>query len=170
MPRSAPGGGLAALGGAPARFGIVAAALGVVNTMPGSGSAQPPAVLGGGLSAPALVGTFLGILLAYAFAEPPAGLLEQGRGRRQGVQCIKTPPLLASMQGYAPCRSPHRGWPQNFSGCCWPPELEVFVKKKTWCRYSSQAAHAANAPAAVPSNWLCLATACPWGGRRPSGQ
>jgi hypothetical protein len=60
-------------GGLPA-FGIVAAVLGVVNTMGSVG--QPPAVLGG-MIASALVGTFLGILLAYAFAEPLAGLLEQ---------------------------------------------------------------------------------------------
>ncbi len=69
-------------GGLPA-FGIVAAVLGV---MIGS----------------ALVGTFLGILLAYAFAEPLAGLLEQ-KVEESGkeLQCIKTT-LLASMQGYAP--------------------------------------------------------------------
>ena len=52
-------------GGLPA-FGIVAAVLGVVNTMGSVG--QPPAVLGGMIGS-ALVGTFLGILLAYAFAE-----------------------------------------------------------------------------------------------------
>jgi chemotaxis protein MotA len=60
-------------GGLPA-FGIVAAVLGVVNTMGSVG--QPPAVLGGMIGS-ALVGTFLGILLAYAFAEPLAGVLEQ---------------------------------------------------------------------------------------------
>jgi chemotaxis protein MotA len=60
-------------GGLPA-FGIVAAVLGVVNTMGSVG--QPPAVLGQMIGS-ALVGTFLGILLAYAFAEPLGGLLEQ---------------------------------------------------------------------------------------------
>jgi chemotaxis protein MotA len=85
-------------GGLPA-FGIVAAVLGVVNTMGSVG--QPPAVLGGMIGS-ALVGTFLGILLAYAFAEPLAGLLEQkvDEGSKE-LQCIKTT-LLASMQGYAP--------------------------------------------------------------------
>jgi chemotaxis protein MotA len=85
-------------GGLPA-FGIVAAVLGVVNTMGSVG--QPPAVLGGMIGS-ALVGTFLGILLAYAFAEPVAGLLEQ-KVEESGkeLQCIKTT-LLASMQGYAP--------------------------------------------------------------------
>jgi chemotaxis protein MotA len=85
-------------GGLPA-FGIVAAVLGVVNTMGSVG--QPPAVLGGMIGS-ALVGTFLGILLAYAFAEPLAGLLEQKveEGGKE-LQCIKTT-LLASMQGYNP--------------------------------------------------------------------
>ena len=85
-------------GGLPA-FGIVAAVLGVVNTMGSVG--QPPAVLGGMIGS-ALVGTFLGILLAYAFAEPLAGILEQKveEGSKE-LQCIKTT-LLASMQGYNP--------------------------------------------------------------------
>ena len=85
-------------GGLPA-FGIVAAVLGVIKTMGSVG--QPPAVLGAMIGS-ALVGTFLGILLAYAFAEPLAGLLEQ-KVEESGkeLQCIKTT-LLASMQGYAP--------------------------------------------------------------------
>ena len=85
-------------GGLPA-FGIVAAVLGVVNTMGSVG--QPPAVLGGMIGS-ALVGTFLGILLAYAFAEPLAGVLEQKVDESgKELQCIKTT-LLASMQGYNP--------------------------------------------------------------------
>ena len=52
--------------------------------------------------ASALVGTFLVILLSYAFAEPLAGLLEQKVDEAtKELQCIKTT-LLASMQGYAP--------------------------------------------------------------------
>jgi len=85
-------------GGLPA-FGIVAAVLGVVNTMGSVG--QPPAVLGGMIGS-ALVGTFLGILLAYGFVEPLGGLLEQKvEDGSKELQCIKTT-LLASMQGYAP--------------------------------------------------------------------
>jgi hypothetical protein len=68
-------------GGLPA-FGIVAAVLGVVKTMGSVG--QPPAVLGAMIGS-ALVGTFLGILLAYAFAEPLAGLLEQKVEEAQGA-------------------------------------------------------------------------------------
>ena len=85
-------------GGLPA-FGIVAALLGVVNTMGSVG--QPPSVLGG-MIASALVGTFLGILLAYAVVEPLGGLLEQkSEDNAKELQCIKTT-LLASMQGYNP--------------------------------------------------------------------
>jgi chemotaxis protein MotA len=85
-------------GGLPA-FGIVAAVLGVVNTMGSVG--QPPSVLGAMIGS-ALVGTFLGILLAYAVVEPLGGLLEQKvEDASKELQCIKTT-LLASMQGYNP--------------------------------------------------------------------
>jgi chemotaxis protein MotA len=80
-------------------FGIVAAVLGVVNTMGSVG--QPPAVLGG-MIASALVGTFLGILLAYGVVEPLGGLLEQkSEDNAKELVCIKST-LLASMQGYNP--------------------------------------------------------------------
>ncbi|WP_180682482.1 flagellar motor stator protein MotA [Tepidicella baoligensis] len=87
------------LAGALPAFGIVAAVLGVIKTMGAVDS--PPAVLGGMIGS-ALVGTFLGIFLAYAIVEPLAGLLEQKmeEGTKE-LQCIKTT-LLASMQGYAP--------------------------------------------------------------------
>jgi chemotaxis protein MotA len=114
-------------GGLPA-FGIVAAVLGVVNTMGSVG--QPPAVLGGMIGS-ALVGTFLGILLAYAFAEPLAGLLEQ-KVEESGkeLQCIKTI-LLASMQGYNPATAIEFGRQILFS--TERPtftELEAHVKRK----------------------------------------
>lgn len=95
----APIAALQRLAGALPAFGIVAAVLGVINTMGSVG--QPPAVLGGMIGS-ALVGTFLGIFLAYAVAEPLAGVLEQkGEEGTKELQCIKTT-LLASMQGYAP--------------------------------------------------------------------
>ena len=114
-------------GGLPA-FGIVAAVLGVVNTMGSVG--QPPAVLGGMIGS-ALVGTFLGILLAYAFAEPLAGVLEQkvDEGSKE-LQCIKTT-LLASMQGYNPSTAIEFGRKVLFS--TERPsfvELESYVKGK----------------------------------------
>jgi chemotaxis protein MotA len=90
---------IARLAGALPAFGIIAAVLGVVNTMGSVG--QPPAILGGMIGS-ALVGTFLGILLAYAVVEPLGGLLEQKNDENgKELQCIKTT-LLASMQGYAP--------------------------------------------------------------------
>ena len=95
----APVAAIARLAGALPAFGIVAAVLGVVNTMGSVG--QPPAVLGGMIGS-ALVGTFLGILLAYGVFEPLGGLLEQKTEEAsKEFTCIKTT-LLASMQGYAP--------------------------------------------------------------------
>ncbi|HEX5784464.1 MAG TPA: flagellar motor stator protein MotA [Burkholderiaceae bacterium] len=114
-------------GGLPA-FGIVAAVLGVVNTMGSVG--QPPAVLGGMIGS-ALVGTFLGILLAYAFAEPLGFLLEQKEDEAaKELQCIKTT-LLASMQGYAPMTAIEFGRKVLYSTDR-PTftELEAHVKKK----------------------------------------
>ena len=95
----APAAAIQRLAGALPAFGIVAAVLGVVNTMGSVG--QPPAILGGMIGS-ALVGTFLGILLAYGVVEPLAGLLEQKIDENgKELQCIKVT-LLASMQGYAP--------------------------------------------------------------------
>lgn len=80
-------------------FGIVAAVMGVVHTMGSVG--QPPAILGE-MIAHALVGTFLGILLAYGFVAPIAKLLEQKLDEAtKELQCVKVT-LLASLQGYAP--------------------------------------------------------------------
>src|SRR5574344_2930741 len=90
---------IARLAGALPAFGIVAAVLGVVNTMGSVG--QPPSVLGG-MIASALVGTFLGILLAYALVEPMACLVEHNvQDASKEFDCIKCT-LIASMQGYNP--------------------------------------------------------------------
>ena len=73
--------------------------MGVVHTMASVGI--PPAELGM-LIANALVGTFLGILLAYGFVGPLSGLLEQKLDdATKQLQCVKVT-LLASMNGYAP--------------------------------------------------------------------
>jgi flagellar motor component MotA len=79
----------------------------------------------GGMIGSALVGTFLGILLAYGFAEPLAGLLEQKIDEDgKELQCIKTT-LLASMQGYA--RRP----PSNSAArCCTRPSAPPSVSWK----------------------------------------
>jgi chemotaxis protein MotA len=109
-------------------FGIVAAVLGVVKTMASVG--QPPAVLGQ-MIAGALVGTFLGILLAYGFVSPLAKLLEQkaDEGHKE-LQCVKIT-LLASLQGYAPAIAVEFGRKVLFS--TERPsfqELEAHVKQK----------------------------------------
>ena len=69
-------------------FGIVAAVMGVVHTMGSVG--MPPSELGE-MIAHALVGTFLGILLAYGFVAPvrhparaEAGRVQQGTAVREG--------------------------------------------------------------------------------------
>ena len=80
-------------------FGIVAAVMGVVNVMGSVG--EPPAILGAKIGA-ALVGTFIGILLAYGFVGPLGVLLGQKlQESTKELQCIKVT-LLASLQGYAP--------------------------------------------------------------------
>jgi chemotaxis protein MotA len=90
---------IAKLGDGLPAFGIVAAVMGVVHTMESVGI--PPAELGI-LIAKALVGTFLGILLAYGFVAPLASLLEQKLDESSKMfQCVKVT-LLASLNGYAP--------------------------------------------------------------------
>ena len=90
---------IAKLGDGLPAFGIVAAVMGVVHTMASVGI--PPAELGI-LIANALVGTFLGILLAYGFVGPLSSLLEQKlHDGGKPFECIKVT-LLASLNGYAP--------------------------------------------------------------------
>jgi len=90
---------IAKLGDGMPAFGIVAAVMGVVHTMESVGI--PPAELGI-LIAHALVGTFLGILLAYGFIGPLSSLLEQKLEESTKMfQCVKVT-LLASLNGYAP--------------------------------------------------------------------
>ncbi|MEI7447944.1 MAG: flagellar motor stator protein MotA [Burkholderiales bacterium] len=109
-------------------FGIVAAVLGVVKTMASVG--QPPAVLGQ-MIAGALVGTFLGILLAYGFVSPLAKLLEaKSEEGHKELQCVKIT-LLASLQGYSPAIAVEFGRKVLFS--TERPtfqELEAHVKQK----------------------------------------
>jgi chemotaxis protein MotA len=90
---------IAELGQAMPAFGIVAAVMGVVHTMESVGI--PPAELGI-LIAHALVGTFLGILLAYGFVGPLGSLLTQkAEESSKMLQTIKVT-LLANLNGYAP--------------------------------------------------------------------
>jgi chemotaxis protein MotA len=80
-------------------LGIVAAVLGVIKTM--GSITEPPAVLGK-LIGGALVGTFIGVLIAYGFVGPMAnGLKAVYESEGKYFQCIKVA-LLAHMNGYAP--------------------------------------------------------------------
>jgi len=80
-------------------FGIVAAVLGIVVTM--ASLTEGPEVIGHKV-ATALVGTFLGILLAYGLVGPVATFLEfAARDESQFIKCLKTC-LMASIQGYPP--------------------------------------------------------------------
>lgn len=80
-------------------FGIVAAVMGVVNVMGSVG--EPPAILGEKIGA-ALVGTFVGILLAYGIVAPLASVLGQKAAESsKQFECVKVT-LLASLNGYAP--------------------------------------------------------------------
>lgn len=119
---------IAKLGDAMPAFGIVAAVMGVVHTMASVG--LPPAELGM-LIAHALVGTFLGILLAYGFVTPLSTLLEQKlHEATKMLECIKVT-LLASLNGYAPALAVEFGRKVLFS--TERPsfaELENHVKKK----------------------------------------
>lgn len=94
-----PANSLNVIGDAFPAFGIVAAVMGVVNAL---AAADRPAAELGELIAHAMVGTFLGILLAYGFVLPLASVLRQKSAEQiKMLQCIKVT-LLSSMNGYAP--------------------------------------------------------------------
>jgi len=94
-----PAHSLNAVGDGLPAFGIVAAVMGVVNAL---AAADRPAAELGALIAHAMVGTFLGILMAYGMVLPLATLLRQRSAEHlKMLECIKTM-LLSSMNGYAP--------------------------------------------------------------------
>jgi len=80
-------------------FGIVAAVMGVVITM--GFISEPPEVLGAHVGA-ALVGTFLGILLAYGFVGPMGtAMAAQVEEESKLYESIKVC-ILATLNGYTP--------------------------------------------------------------------
>lgn len=81
-------------------FGIVAAVLGIVNTMAAIEGADTATI--GHKVAAALVGTFLGILIAYGFVGPIATAMEH-RAHEEGkaFEVVKMA-LVASVRGYPP--------------------------------------------------------------------
>ena len=81
-------------------FGIVAAVLGIVNTMSALEGADT-AEIGHKVGA-ALVGTFLGILVSYGFVGPIASAMEhQAHEEGKAFEVVKMA-LVASVRGYAP--------------------------------------------------------------------
>ncbi|ATM87332.1 flagellar motor stator protein MotA [Yersinia massiliensis] len=92
-------GSLNVMGDALPAFGIVAAVMGVVNAL---AAADRPAAEMGELIAHAMVGTFLGILLAYGFVLPLASLLRQKSAEHTKMLCCIKVTLLSSLHGYAP--------------------------------------------------------------------
>ena len=78
-------------------LGIVAAVLGVVKTM---GSIdKPPSVLGGMIGS-ALVGTFMGVLLAYGIVAPMAGRLKQVIEADEQIFHAVKQVIIASLHGW----------------------------------------------------------------------
>jgi len=94
----APVNALYKLGDSLPAFGIVAAVMGVIHTM--ASVNLPPTQLGG-LIAQALVGTFLGILLAYGVVNPIASQLEQRTDDSLKInEAIKTA-IISHLSGYS---------------------------------------------------------------------
>ena len=78
-------------------LGIVAAVLGIVKTM---GSIdKPPSVLGGMIGS-ALVGTFMGVLLAYGIVNPFAGRLKQVIEADAAIYHVVKQIIIASLHGH----------------------------------------------------------------------
>jgi chemotaxis protein MotA len=78
-------------------LGIVAAVLGIVKTM---GSIdEPPSVLGGMIGS-ALVGTFMGVLLAYGIVAPMAGRLKQVNDQDEMIFHAVKQVIIASLHGW----------------------------------------------------------------------
>jgi chemotaxis protein MotA len=81
-------------------FGIVAAVLGIVDTMASIEGANTAAI--GQKVGAALVGTFLGILVAYGFVGPIASAIEHRVHEESKAFDVVKMALVASVRGYAP--------------------------------------------------------------------
>jgi chemotaxis protein MotA len=78
-------------------LGIVAAVLGIIKTM--GAISEPPEILGKMIGS-ALVGTFLGVLLAYGFAGPLGGRLKQINAHDSQIFHSIKQVIIASLHGY----------------------------------------------------------------------
>jgi len=81
-------------------FGIVAAVLGIVNTMAALEGADT-ATIGHKVGA-ALVGTFLGILVSYGFIGPIAAAMEHHANEESKAFEVVKMALVATVRGYVP--------------------------------------------------------------------
>ncbi len=80
-------------------IGIVAAVLGVIKTM--SSIDKPPEILGAMIGG-ALVGTFLGVFLAYCMVQPIAGRLEQIEEEDGAIYTVIRDIIVAIVSGHPP--------------------------------------------------------------------
>jgi chemotaxis protein MotA len=92
-----PANGLQSLADALPALGIVAAVLGVVKTM--ASIDQPPEILGEMIGS-ALVGTFLGVLLAYGFVGPFANRAKQVIEADAAIYHVVKQIIVASLHGH----------------------------------------------------------------------
>ncbi len=92
-----PAHALASLAGALPALGIVACVLGVVKTM--SAIDQPPVILGG-LIGSALVGTFLGVFMAYGIVEPMANRLAAVIKEESQIYHVVKQIIVATLHGH----------------------------------------------------------------------
>lgn len=133
-----PANSLNVIGDAFPAFGIVAAVMGVVNAL---AAADRPAAELGELIAHAMVGTFLGILLAYGFVLPLASVLRQKSAEQiKMLQCIKVT-LLSSMNGYAPQIAVEFGRKTLFSS-----ERPTFIELEEHVREAKSSASSESTP------------------------
>ncbi|MFO1072273.1 MAG: MotA/TolQ/ExbB proton channel family protein [Geminicoccaceae bacterium] len=110
-------------------LGIVAAVLGVVKTM---GAVDQPVTILGGMIGGALVGTFLGVYLAYGFIGPIAAKMNQ------------------TYEEDAQFRTPS-------SATAWSPTCTA-IRRRSWS--SSRARRADHAPAQLPLTSIRCWAAC----------
>lgn len=92
-----PAHALASLAGALPALGIVACVLGVVKTM---GSIDQPPVILGGLIGSALVGTFLGVFMAYGIVEPMATRLTNVLKEEAQIYHVVKQMIVATLHGH----------------------------------------------------------------------
>ena len=129
---SAPARSLTTVSDALPGLGIVAAVLGVVNTMGSLGG--PPEAVGEKVAA-ALVGTFLGILLCYGVASPLAASIEKAaEAESQYYQTLRAG-LMAFAKGIAPMIA------VEFARRAIPPEMRpTFHEMEAACKGAPAAA------------------------------